>query len=617
MIPTIPNPRAPQMTDALVFLLVHGLIMAVALLFCASAASEERIYAVIVANNGSVEQGVRALKYADDDGARYWEFFSSMTDRTHLLATLDGETQKVFHEAARASRPPKRAEVLGTLRSVQSRIRSDKAAGHRTTLFVVFAGHGAVDEEGQGYLSLLDGPFTRRDLLREVVEPDVADRTHIIVDACHAYFMVHERGGDKYKDDRSGDSLDDEFKAFFQARRTLSRYPRVGVLLSTAGAAEVHEWSEYRSGVFSHEVRSGLLGAADIDGDKAVTYRELEAYLEAANASVQDPKARIHVFTEPPRQLQDAPLIELSRIKSATLLSVEPGEPGRYHISDSRGVRYLDFHTAGDGLFHVALLWRAPAFFVRTEETEARLERTDDPVVSLAELTFVYRDSPRGPVEESYRANLYAVPFGKGFYAGYHAGRSRVQGATLDEGLPGVPPQSDLLKGVGLSFAYLLSPPQLSDQDLTGLQHAVDLSADFWLTEHFALQVIGAYGTSANNNTTASNRPFRLHRANLGLGVKMAWQPMAKLDAGFDLRTAHQWLIFSGGLDDQLLGDIFSWRGELAGNLGYHLTEDLMIGLRLGASLSLVSVNKAARLAAPEETIDLLPFAGAFIGLRL
>ncbi|MEL6179413.1 MAG: caspase family protein [Myxococcota bacterium] len=247
---------------------------------------EHKLFAVVIANNASIDAEVAPLRYADDDGARYWELFSSIDNaEVHLLTTLDSESQLLFEGLARQTRPPSQSEVLKTLREVSESIARERARGVRTTLFVVFTGHGAVDDKGTGYLSLLDGPFTRQDLYRNIISPQIADRTHLIIDACNAYFMVRSRDGGGGGDDRSGETYDDEFMQFIQRSDQLSKTPTVGVFVSTAGAAEVHEWSRYRGGVFSHQLRSGLLGAADINGDLKISYQELKAYLAAANAS--------------------------------------------------------------------------------------------------------------------------------------------------------------------------------------------------------------------------------------------------------------------------------------------------------------------------------------------
>ena len=45
---------------------------------------------------------------------------------------------------------------------------------------------------------------------------------------------------------------------------------RIGFLLSTSSGRESHEWEGVQAGVFSHEVRSGLYGAADVETGAAV-----------------------------------------------------------------------------------------------------------------------------------------------------------------------------------------------------------------------------------------------------------------------------------------------------------------------------------------------------------
>ena len=50
-----------------------------------------------------------------------------------------------------------------------------------------------------------------------------------------------------------------------------------GVVVATSSEAETHEWSRFDGGVFSHELRSGLLGSADLDGDGQVRYDEIAA----------------------------------------------------------------------------------------------------------------------------------------------------------------------------------------------------------------------------------------------------------------------------------------------------------------------------------------------------
>ena len=72
---------------------------------------EKRVYALIVANNSSVDEGVESLRFADDDGARYFELFENLADDTRLLTTLDADSQKVFPDVAAASKAPSRENL--------------------------------------------------------------------------------------------------------------------------------------------------------------------------------------------------------------------------------------------------------------------------------------------------------------------------------------------------------------------------------------------------------------------------------------------------------------------------------------------------------------------------
>lgn len=128
-------------------------------------------------------------------------------------------------------------------------------------------------------------------------------------------------------------------------REPLAARPDVGLLLSTSSARESHEWSEYQAGVFSHEVRSGLLGAADADGDGRVSYREIAAFVERANASVPNEKFRPDAFVKASTRTEAGALIDL-RPGLAHRLELSGDHPGHYLVEDGRGVRLADFHNA-------------------------------------------------------------------------------------------------------------------------------------------------------------------------------------------------------------------------------------------------------------------------------
>ena len=111
------------------------------------------------------------------------------------------------------------------------------------------------------------------------------------------------------------------------------------LILASSTSSETHEWSRWEAGIFSHELRSGLLGPADVNGDGVVTYDEAAAFVEAANAAIDVPKARLRVFFRPPPARKDLPLFDLAPLQGRPGLEVDPEHVGQYYIEDARGVR--------------------------------------------------------------------------------------------------------------------------------------------------------------------------------------------------------------------------------------------------------------------------------------
>src|SRR5262249_39525202 len=153
-----------------------------------------------------------------------------------------------------------------------------------------FAGHGGVDAS-RGYVSLEDGRLSGNELGAEIVSRIGAHSIHMILDACNSYLVAYARGPGGTRR---------PVKDFASAVYDLGRDPRVGLLLSTSSATESHEWDAFQAGVFSHEVRSGLYGAADADGNGNVSYREIAAFVARANEAIDNDRFRPHVFAHAP-----------------------------------------------------------------------------------------------------------------------------------------------------------------------------------------------------------------------------------------------------------------------------------------------------------------------------
>ena len=388
-----------------------------AICFVWTARAEETVrrHVVIVANNNSLDEGVSPLRFADDDGARYFELFSAAGMDTHLLALLDEDAQTKFPEAAEAALLPRKAQLEATLASVFEEIEKENAKGETTHFTFVYAGHGNVGPNREGYINLLDERLFRSAFYREVIAPSPATINHIILDACHAYYLVNKRGAkESHRNGDFGDDIRD-----FLSTELLESYPNTGVILAASKDSETHEWHRLESGIFSHEILSALQGAADVDEDGNITYPEAAAFVEAANLGVKMPKARLNVYFKAPSNRRDAPLIALSSFDETPILFLGKAMGGRYTIEDARGIRTADLHFTNEQAVRMRLVG-VPPFYLRTDTEEAEIVAARE--TDAASLSFgAIGENHRGGLDQSFRKHLFEVPFGLGFYRGMYA----------------------------------------------------------------------------------------------------------------------------------------------------------------------------------------------------
>ena len=280
----------------------------------------------------------------------------------------------------------------------------------------MFAGHGDVDE-GRGFLELADGAFTSDDLdalLRRIG----ADEAHVILDSCNSFFVVNPRkpGGRRFATPSDA------------AEKLARRLPNVGVFLSTSAEAEVFEWSELQSGVFSHTVRSGLMGAADANHDSRVSYEELAAFVDTAAAEIKNPLYRPKVFARGPNGDGARTLFDLSRTKMLTV-TIDQNASVRLAVRDRDGLRWLDAHKEAGQVLDLRLpaalaghleVERLAVDGSAAARVEARFTLPDDGgnPVFLAQLTpDTPQTEPRGS-QEIFRG-LFVRPFGARALAAY------------------------------------------------------------------------------------------------------------------------------------------------------------------------------------------------------
>jgi hypothetical protein len=360
-------------------------------------------FALIVGANQSVD-GVPPLKYADDDAARYLDLFRLLGARTYLLARLDDNTRRLHPQAAAEADEPKRAPFDRAVQQLAQDVAQAKARGVETVVYLVYAGHGNV-REGQGYITLEDARITGAELAQIVARVPAA-RVHVIVDACASYFLAYSRGPGGERRPLEG------FRA-----SALTEDARVGVLLSTSSARESHEWEAFEGGVFSHEVRSGLYGAADANGDGEVSYREVAAFVARANAAVPNERYRPDVYARAPRGSDT--LLDI-RAGLQRRLVIEGKHAGHYFLEDARGVRIADVHNGpAQTLSLVRPGPSGPVYLRRAADDREFVVGSQPEVVALADLPESEpRTRARGAAHEAFSL-VFALPFDSAVVAEY------------------------------------------------------------------------------------------------------------------------------------------------------------------------------------------------------
>jgi hypothetical protein len=357
-------------------------------------------FALIIGVNQSVDPDTTTLRYADDDAARYLDLFRSLGARTYVLTRLDENTSRLHPQLAAEALLPLRADFDRAVASVAHDVAQARQRHVKTALYFVYAGHGNVSD-GRGYITLEDSRLDAATLDGEVVDGVGADHTHFIVDACDSYFLALGRGPGGQRREAHG----------FSTLGGLRVRDSVGLLLSTSSARESHEWSGYQAGVFSHEVRSALYGAADADGDGQVSYREVSAFVERANEAIPNEQYRPDVYARAPK---DSPVLLDLRGRRSSRIDVSGSHAGRYFLEDSRGVRIADFHNEAGQAAYLLRPAHVGRLYLRRADDEVEFAVPAGPsVVEVAELSpSEPRERARGGANDAYEL-LFALPFGE------------------------------------------------------------------------------------------------------------------------------------------------------------------------------------------------------------
>ena len=157
-------------------------------------------------------------------------------------------------------------------------------------------------------------------------------------------------------------------------------------------------------------MRSGLYGAADLDGDGAITYVEMASFLARANQPIVNEKFRPRVFARAPSRSTQLLDLETGLARS---LDVDGKLPSAHYLLENpQGVRFVDFHNAPGRGFRLVRPGGADQLYLRRMEDgwEATVPPSDERI-TLATLPL---SNPlvekRGAAHQAFSL-IFSLPF--------------------------------------------------------------------------------------------------------------------------------------------------------------------------------------------------------------
>lgn len=310
---------------------------AVSLLPAAASAQVER-FAVLVGNDQGQPPDLD-LSYAESDAAR--------------VAAMLQEVGAVRPENLVLLRGQDAGTVRRALIAVNDRIR---AAGQQTMLTVYYSGHadaGAL-HLGQTRLEMPE--------LEQLVRGSAASFRLLILDACRSGALTRVKGGTAIPpfDIRVGERVAGEGAVF---------------LTSSSASEDSQESDEIKGSFFTHALVSGLLGAADANGDGRITLDE--AYRYAYEATLRASSRTVAGLQHPTFEY------EVRGMGEVVLATLPANAPTRAWVELPEGRTWLLFQGSEDGAVvgEVAardrsrrLSLRAGRYFARGRGNEVLLE---------------------------------------------------------------------------------------------------------------------------------------------------------------------------------------------------------------------------------------------------
>lgn len=320
--------------------LALGLTLGVALALCRPQEARAQRYAVVIGNNAGSRQQ-RALEYAERDASRVADVLTSVGKvRPDRMVLVQGAAAQSARQA---------------LIATNQRIRDEPSPP--ALLVVYYSGHSDAEALQLGDSRL---PMTE---LEGLVRGSAARVRVLIVDSCRSGVLTAGKGG------RPAPAL----------RVQLTGTTGDGVVVLTASAAgeDAHESPDLGGSFFTHHLLSGLLGAADSDGDGRVTVTESYDYayantLRDSSATLAGPQHPSYRYDL--RGQGDVVLTELKDSAARAQLAIPRGLDVLVMRGSATGAMIAEARTPDDSPGTLSL--PAGRFFVRVRTARALFEKT-------------------------------------------------------------------------------------------------------------------------------------------------------------------------------------------------------------------------------------------------
>lgn len=354
-------------------------------------------FALVIGSNRAETSASDRLRYADDDAIATHQLLVDAGVQSLLLVAPDEPTRRL-NASLRPDGVPRIADIERSFARLAVAIQQVAQRGRPTELLLFFSGHGDVDG-GEGYVILQDARWTRSALFA-LLKRSPAHHNHVVVDACKSYFLVFPRGPGGRRTPYSGALLADAVPA---------QLGNTGFILSSSSDRDSHEWERYQGGILSHQLRSALRGAADVDLDRRISYAELGAFLTTANASIDNLRFRPEFVVRPPEKQLEHALLTWDAERTGTAL--ESSGWGHFYVENARGQRLLDAHPAASQRLALWLPDERPLFVRRHDDRAEQVLATNEQAWIGAPLPNNPELARRGALNLALES-LFATPFG-------------------------------------------------------------------------------------------------------------------------------------------------------------------------------------------------------------